>query len=388
LPPSYENVRRGFHKCDNYGNKEILAQKNYLQQNQTNTEKTTNLRGLVPGLLLALVIAVISFITWWYLKDTWLKFSALLWAFIYSIIAVNLLPVLSADRFKAGVEFSTTTLLRWAIALLGLTISASLCLKLGLSGVALVLINLVIVFLFGIIFCRYFLGINSALSILVAAGTSICGASAIAAIGPAIKAKAEEMGLSLAVITLFGLIAMFTYPLLFRGPLAAWLGNDPVAYGIWAGSGIHETAQVIAAASQVENAISIATSAKFIRIFMIGPMVFISLFVFRHFSRDTEAGQVKPSVPWFAVAFVILSLVHFGLELLPVRDLWLSINSSYLKPVVTFLLAWSFAAIGLKVKVATIRRIGLRAFLGGIVVAVFAGISSLLLVKFFWMPLN
>lgn len=359
-----------------------------MDKTQLGVERTIKLQSLLPGLLITLAIAVISFITWWFLKATWLKFSALLWAFVYSIIAVNLLPVLSEGRFKAGVEFSSTKLLRWTIALLGLTISASVWLKLGGVGVALVLINLAIVFLFGIVFCKYVMGIDNALSILVAVGTSICGASAIAAVGPAIKAKAEEMGLSVAVITLFGLIAMLIYPLLFHGPLADWLGNSPLAYGIWTGTGIHETAQVIAAASQIDNSISIATSAKFIRIFMIGPMIFISLFIFRYFSRSIEGGQIRLSAPWFAVIFVILSLVHLGLEALPIRDLWLTINSSYLTPAVTFLLAWSFASIGLKVKASAIRSIGLKAFLGGMAVAVFAGIISLLLVKFFWMPLN
>jgi uncharacterized integral membrane protein (TIGR00698 family) len=229
---------------------------------------------------------------------------------------------------------------------------------------------------------------DSALALLVAVGTSICGASAIAAVGPALRAKAEEMGLSLAVVTLFGLIAMFAYPLMFGGLLSGWLGNNPLAYGMWVGTGIHETAQVIAASSQVDNAVSIASSAKFIRIFMIGPMVFVSLFIFRRLSTIKETGQIKIAIPWFAVFFVLFSLIHLGLESLPIRPYWLSINATYLTPAVIFLLAWSFAAIGLKVKASAIRAVGLKAFLGGMGVAIVAGITSLLLVKFLWMPLN
>lgn len=343
---------------------------------------------LLPGFSITLAIAVLSFITWWFLKGTPLKFSALLWAFIFSIILVNLIPAISTDKFKDGVNFSATRLLRWTIALLGLTISASVWAELGGAGVAVVIINLVTVFLIGIIFCRYVIGLDSTLAILIAVGTSICGATAIAAVGPSVKAKAEEMGLSLAVITLFGLIAMFAYPLLFQGPLGGWLNNNPLAYGLWAGTGIHETAQVIAAGGQVDGALSIATSAKFIRIFMIGPMIFISLLVFRRLSHSREMSQVKLSIPWFAVFFIIFSLVHFGLEMLPVRDWWLMFNQSYLKPVVTFLLAWSFAGIGLKVKFSAIRHIGLKAFFGGIVVALSAGVISLLLVKYLWLPFN
>jgi len=343
---------------------------------------------LIPGLLLTLVFAAISFATWWFLHGTWLKFSALLWAFIYSIVAVNIFPALSSGRFKDGIEFSSTRLLRWAIALLGLTFSAAVWVQMGFVGVAMVLINLVIVFILGILFCRYVMKMDSTLSILITAGTTICGASAIAAVGPALKAKAEEMGLSLAVVTLFGLLAMFGYPLLFDGALGGWLNNNPLAFGMWAGTGIHETAQVIAAASQVDNALSVATSAKFIRIFMIGPMVFLALFVSRRMSSDKESGDIKLSVPWFAIVFIVFSLVHLGLESLPIRETWLSFNAGYVKPMVTFLLAWSFAAIGFKVKLSAIRSVGLKAFLGGMVVAIAAGVISLLLVKFFWLPLS
>ncbi len=342
--------------------------------------------GLLPGLLITLVFAAISFLTWWLLKGTWLKFSALLWAFIYSIIAVNSLPALTKERFLPGIEFASTRLLKISIALLGLTFSASVWVRMGGEGVAVVLINLVIVFLLGLLFCKYILKLDIDLAILITAGTCICGASAIAAVGPALRAKAEKMGLSVAVITLFGLIAMLVYPILFAGPLAGWLNNSPQAFGMWVGMGIHETAQVIAAASQINDALSIATSAKFIRIFMIGPMVFISLYIFHRFSKNTEQGKFKMTIPWFAVFFIIFSLVYFAIESTSLKNSWIALSSNYIAPVVTFLLAWAFAAIGFKVKLSSIRAIGLKAFLGGITIAALAGVSSLLLVKFFWMP--
>ncbi|MBI2851752.1 MAG: putative sulfate exporter family transporter [Chloroflexi bacterium] len=343
---------------------------------------------LAPGLLVTLALAVIAFITWWFLRDAWIKFSALLWAFIYSIVIIAFRPALSEGKFNPGVEFSSTTLLRWSIALLGLTVSASVWVKMGSIGLAIVLINMALVFSFGIVFCKYILKLDNALSLLISVGTSVCGASAIAAVGPALKAKAEQMGLSVAVITLFGLLAMFLYPLLFAGLLADWLANNHLAYGMWVGTGVHETAQVIAAASQVNHALSTASSAKFIRIFTIGPMVFISLFLFHRFSRTTESRHTKITVPWFALFFVIFSLTHFVLESLPIRDIWLSLSQTYLTPATTFLLAWSFAAVGLKVKISSIRAVGLKAFLGGLTVAIFAGVVSLILVRFLWLPFN
>jgi uncharacterized integral membrane protein (TIGR00698 family) len=203
-----------------------------------------------------------------------------------------------------------------------------------------------------------------------------------------LRARAEEMGLAVATITLFGLAAMFAYPILFEGILNNWLGNSSYAYGMWAGTGIHETAQVIAAASQVDGAVSIASSAKFIRIFMIGPMVLVSAFLFQRMSKMQTSGKIKVAIPWFAFIFICFSLVNYGLNNLPIRNDWASFNSDYLTPAVTILLAWSFAGIGMKVKIATLRSLGLKAFLGGLVVAVLAGITSILLVKYIWLPFN
>ncbi|MFC1870248.1 YeiH family protein [Chloroflexota bacterium] len=349
----------------------------------TSSTRKEKVGELIPGLLLSFLFAAFAFATWWLLKDTWFKFSALLWAFLYSIIAGNLLPQLSRPGFSAGVDFCSTRLLRLSIALLGLTISASVWANLGVMGIAAVLINIAFVFTFGFIFCRYVLKLESSFATLISVGTSICGASAIAATGPAIRAKAEEMGLALATITIFGLAAMFIYPLLFNGPLSSWIGTDPVIYGMWTGMGVHETAQVIAAASQVDGALAIATSAKFIRIFMIGPMIFVALIVYRKFSGKQSSSQIKAAVPWFAIAFVALTLVHFGLESLPIGDQWLHLNSSYLKPGVVFLLAWAFAAVGLKVKASTIRLMGAKATIGGLVVSLVAGASALFLAKYF-----
>ena len=338
-----------------------------------------------PGLLLTLAFAIAAFATWWALRGTWLTFSALLWAFIYSIVATNVWPGLSS-RFAAGIELASSRLLRLAIALLGLTISAAVWLRMGGVGLGVVLLNLAFAFFFGSLFCRYVLRMKGAVSVLLGVGTCICGASAIAATGPALKAKAEEMGVSLAVITLFGLLAMFGYPILFQGPLGAWLGGSPLAYGMWAGMGVHETAQVVAAAAQVEGAVGIAMMAKSIRIFMIGPMVFASQLLFRRLEAGGREGAARLSIPWFAVAFVLFTLVSAAMEVSPAAAEWARFNGDYLKPAVTFLLAWAFVGVGFKVRASAIKAIGLKAFLGGMAVAVVAGVSALLLTRYLWLP--
>ncbi|MBI2853965.1 MAG: putative sulfate exporter family transporter [Chloroflexi bacterium] len=341
---------------------------------------------LVRGLLLTLFIAAAAFITWWLLKGTWLTVSALLWAFIYSIVLVNLFPKLTESQFKPGVEFTSSRLLRFAIGILGLTISAAVWVKMGPIGLIVALANLAFSFGFGLIFCKYVMKMDSPLAVLIAVGTSICGSSAIAATAPAIRAKAEQIGLAVAVVTLFGLIAMFAYPFLYNGPLASFLGQNRSAFGMWAGTGIHDTADVIAAASQVDGATSLAMSAKSVRILMIGPMVILSALLFRRLSQESLGEKLKVSTPWFAIAFIAFTLVNFAIASSPVGGSWSSFDSKFLSPAVTFLLAWSFAGVGFKVRFSSIASIGVKTFLGGMAAAVVAGGVSLLLVKLLWMP--
>jgi uncharacterized integral membrane protein (TIGR00698 family) len=338
------------------------------------------------GLSVTFVIAVLSFLTWWFLKSTVLNFSALLWSFVYSIILTNLFHGISSGKYEKGINFASSKLLRFSIAILGITISAAVWLKLGLIGIICTLIVIFFAFFFGLYFCRRILKMDLSLSILIGVGTCNCGATAIAATGPAIDAKSEEMGMAVATITIFGLIAMFIYPLLFQGPLYNWLNNNVLAYGMWAGMGVHETAQVIAAADQVEGSLSIAMMAKSIRIFMIGPMVLLSVIMFG-LLKDKSAGskKVKMAIPWFAVWFIILTFIDAFIESSNIGHKWSTLNNMYIKPIITFLLAWAFAGVGFKVKWKELAKVGFKSFLGGLVSALIVGIVALLLTKYVWL---
>ena len=113
--------------------------------------KDANDDGLLYGLIITFIVAVLSFLTWWFLKSTVVNFSALLWAFVYSIIITNLLPNLSSGKYIKGINFASSKLLRFSIAILGITVSAAVWLKLGIIGIICTLI--VIFFAF---FCTPF----------------------------------------------------------------------------------------------------------------------------------------------------------------------------------------------------------------------------------------
>jgi uncharacterized integral membrane protein (TIGR00698 family) len=338
---------------------------------------------MAGGLILCLVVAIVSYLSNRFIYG---RISALLWAFVYSILVVNIVPP-SAKTLK-GANYAASNLLKFSIAVLGLTISALAWVQMGLVG----LIQVLVVITFAMVTGLYLgkaMGLSDHLATLIAAGTGICGATAIAATGPSIEAKEEEMGMAVACITLFGLIAMFLYPFLFANTVVgAWLHHSDLAAGVWCGTAIHETAQVVGAAAQIsDKALAMAMVTKSVRIFSIAPVVIILSAVF-HRRRGTEVAQGK-LVPFFAVCFVVFTLVNSALLAIPAtKVVWGPFMKTYLKPVVTFLLAVSFAGVGAKVRFKSFAKLGFKAFATGFVVAVLTAVLALALVIFVYMPAN
>lgn len=340
-------------------------------------------REMAGGLLACVLVAVASYLSHLHLYN---RISALLWAFIYSIVLVNLAP--PSARTLAGANYAASTLLRFSIALLGLTVSALAWVQMGVVGLVQVLVVVAFAMLSGLYLGRA-MGLSDSLASLIAAGTGICGASAIAATGPAIDAKDEEMGMAVACVTLFGLAAMVLYPFLFTHTIVGeWLHRSPVAAGVWCGTGIHETAQVVGAASQIgDQALAMGMVTKSVRIFSIAPVVVILAALF-HRRRGGGAASGR-TVPVFALCFVALTLVNSALLAWPpTQATWGPFVKGYVAPAVTFLLAVSFAGVGAKVRFASFASLGLKAFVTGLVVSLLTALLALALVVFVYMPAN
>lgn len=338
---------------------------------------------MAGGLVLCVIIAVVSYLSNLYLYN---RISALLWAFIYSIVLVNVAP--PSARTLKGANYAASNLLKFSIALLGLTISALAWVQMGIVGLIQVLVVVAFAMLTGLYLGRA-MGLSEHLATLIAAGTGICGATAIAATGPAIEAKEEEMGMAVACVTLFGLVAMFLYPFLFAHTVVGeWLHHSELAAGVWCGTAIHETAQVVGAASQIgDKALAMGMVTKSVRIFSIAPVVIILSAMF-HRRRGTESAKGQ-LVPFFALCFVVLTLVNSALLAIPAtKVVWGPFIKTYLSPVVTFLLAVAFAGVGAKVRFKSFAKLGFKAFATGFAVAVLTAILALILVIFVYMPAN
>lgn len=324
--------------------------------------------GIWPGLFLTGLIAGVAFA----LREMpgVSTFSPMILAIIMGIAFHNIVG--TPRRAKAGVTFTLKRVLRLAIILLGLQLTASQVAEVGGTGIAIILATLIATFLFTK-WLGHVIGVGRKLAELIGAGTAICGASAVIATNTVTEAHDEDVAYAVACVTVFGSISMFLYP-----ALPTLLHLEPHAYGLWAGASIHEIAQVIAATFQDgKQAGEFGAIAKLSRVMMLAPMV-IALGVFTARRRVAQAhGHVrrKPPMPWFVLGFIALVAVNSAIAIPGPTKAWIVLLT-------TFLLSASLAAMGLETDIRKLKAKGLRPLLLGAASWLFISSFSLLLVKF------
>ncbi|NVO16414.1 MAG: putative sulfate exporter family transporter [Rhodoplanes sp.] len=272
---------------------------------------------------------------------------------------------------QPGLGVAMRPLLRIAIVLLGLQLTLADIAELGFSSVAILAATLTATFLFTVWLGRR-LGVDPGLARLVAAGTSICGASAVVAANTATRASDEDVAYAVACVTLFGSLAMVLYPLL---PGLLHLG--PRAYGLWAGASIHEIAQVLAAAFQGgSEAGHVGTIAKLSRVMMLAPVVLALGFATAKPAAAGGCAAAPAPVPWFVLGFVALAVANSVVTIDPMVRQWIVLAT-------TVLLAIALAAMGLETDIRRLAAKGLQPLLLGAAASLFIAVFSLVLVEVF-----
>lgn len=320
-------------------------------------------RGKAPGILVSAIIAAAAF-SLHQVPGLGILSPAIL-AVIAGIAFANLVGV--PAHAEAGIAFCQRSLLRFAIVLLGFQLTLSQALSIGLAGIAGIGLAVLATYMFTLLLGRI-LGVEPRLTQLIAAGTSICGASAIVAANAVTRARDEDVAYAVASVTLFGTIAMFSYPM-----LAPVFGLDAHSFGVWVGASIHEVAQVVGAGFQNgQESGEIATVTKLSRVAMLAPMILsIGLLARR---RTAGADAAKPPVPWFVLAFVAVVGLNTFIPLPAATKTLLSLAT-------TVMLAVGLAAMGLKTNVNDIRSRGLKPLFLALSAFLFIASASLLLVK-------
>ena len=249
----------------------------------------------------------------------------------------------------AGIGFSSRTLLRVAVAMLGLQVTVPQVMALGVGGFAVSAGGLIVSFV-AIKALGRWLGVEARLAELIAAGTSICGASAVAGVNTVTEAGEDDVAYAVAMVTLFGSVAMLAWPILGHG-------FDARHFGLWAGASIHEVAQVAGAAAQVgPEAVQTAAVAKLTRIALLAPLVF-GLRTVKAKTGKNGAGKVV-GMPWFLLVFA--ALVAIGSVVTIPADV-----KAVAAQVSSFLLAMALAGMGLKTHIKGLMAKGWRPLLLG-----------------------
>jgi uncharacterized integral membrane protein (TIGR00698 family) len=259
------------------------------------------------------------------------------------------------EELRSGIRFSSTVLLRLAIILFGLKLNISMVLQQG-PGL-LIRDAAVILFALGMTLgLAQLFRADRSLSLLLAIGTGVCGAAAIAAVSPILKSEEKDTAMAAGMIALVGTIFAIGYTLLL--PI---LPIPPEWYGVWSGSTLHEIAHVaLAAAPAGDSAMAAAILSKLGRVFLLIPLSFILIAMQKRIRKGQEPaeGSAKVVFPWFLAGFIGTSL--FNSYMLGTA---ISIPAPVMEQIsvmTTFLLTMAMAGLGLNVNLKELRAKALR----------------------------
>ncbi|MCP9757708.1 YeiH family putative sulfate export transporter [Aquitalea sp. S1-19] len=313
------------------------------------------LKSLIPGLALSLLLAFASI---WAAELAIMRefgFSALTIAIAGGMIIGNTVYPLFAAPCHEGINFSKAKLLRLGIILFGFRLTFQDIAGVGLAGILIDALVLTSTFFLAWYLGRKVFGLDEESTILIGAGSAICGAAAVLATEPVLRAKADKVAVAVATVVVFGTLAMFVYPAAWHALVkAGYLANNEFAYGVFSGATIHEVAQVVAAGKAVsEDAATSAVITKMIRVMMLAPFLLIlsSWLAKRH--RGSGPGRGKVQIPWFAVLFLVVAGFN-SLDLLshPLVTWIVSFDN--------LMLAAAMAALGLTTHISAIRQAGVK----------------------------
>lgn len=302
-----------------------------------------------PGLGIVAILTLVAFAV----SNVSSSLSPLVAGVLLGALVGNI--TVPSDRLMPGVTFAARRLLRIGVVLLGFRLAMSDLVDLGARGLVVVAMVVTITF-FGTQWVGRRLGLSSDLSLLVATGYSICGASAVAAVDGVINADEEETAYAVALVTLFGSLSIVALPL-----LAVPLGLEGAEFGAWVGGSVHDVAQVVAAAAtDGEDASNAAIVVKLTRVVLLAPLV--ALVAIRRRTTHPIAGDVArpPIVPLFVACFLVAIAIRSSDVL---ADDWLAT----IKDGEKLLLTMALVGLGIGVRFSKLRQLGGRPLVLGLI---------------------
>ena len=290
--------------------------------------------------------------------STWVTPSVVLFiGLVFALLCGQAYPTFNKNVSKK--------LLQYSVIGLGFGMNLQASLASGKEGMLFTIISVVGTLLIGMFIGCKILKLNRNTSYLISSGTAICGGSAIAAVGPIIKAKDTDMSMALATVFILNAIGLFLFPI-----LGHWLGLSQQEFGTWAAIAIHDTSSVVGAgAAYGEEALQVATTIKLTRALWIIPLALVTSVIFRSDGK-------KISIPWFILFFIVAMLINTYL-LADYPEVGKFIAGIARKGLII-----TMFFIGASLSVDVIKSVGIRPLLQGILLWIIISAASLAYILF------
>jgi uncharacterized integral membrane protein (TIGR00698 family) len=310
--------------------------------------------GFLPGLIVSAVVAAAGY---WVAK---LPILSIIGPLAVALVIAMILKAIVTPPvdYKSGFTYAAKDLLRFGIILLGVRLNFDLILG---AGWKILVLDLAVI-LFSLFFFRWIsrlFGLEESMGWLVAIGSGICGASAIVAATPVVRAREDESALALVLVTVIGTVAALA---LIAAQAA--LGWSALNYGAVAGSSLHEVAQVLAAVTPVPAALDVGTVTKLVRVLLLAPVILVLVAVLHR--RGGEA-KINVQFPWFVVGFFAVGVLNYLVLRATGQDPIVKSIGNWMLFSGLFLMTMGMAGLGLLVDYARLREHGLRASLAFVV---------------------
>jgi uncharacterized integral membrane protein (TIGR00698 family) len=316
------------------------------------SSSNTTIVSLIPGVIVSALVAAIGYLAAPYVA----RFAPIPAMVIALLVGILLNPVAAKPLTQPGMAFCVRTVLRWAVALLGLRVGLSDIAALGLGTAALIVVAMIATVLSGFFFASWG-GRSQGFGALVGTGVAVCGASATLAVStvvPEYPGKQADIAFVVVGVNALATLAMLLYP-----PLCHLLGFDPQTTGVMLGGTIHDVAQVAGAGYAVSDAVgNAAVIVKLFRVFLLLPVV---LALGWYFTRiGAGHGEARVPVPVFALVFLVLCIVNSVVPFVPALVPVYGPVKSVLVDISNWGLLLAIGALGLGTSVQTITGLGWR----------------------------
>ncbi|MCF0188451.1 MAG: YeiH family putative sulfate export transporter [Bacteroidaceae bacterium] len=324
------------------------------------------------GVLLIVLFALAAFLVGDMEWCKALSLSPMIVGILLGMVYANTLRPGMPDAWSGGVKFCSKRILRAGIILYGFRLTLADVTEVGIAAI---LVDAIIVC--GTIGLGLLVGkllkMEKDLTLLTSCGSAICGAAAVLGAEGALKAKPYKTAVAVSTVVIFGTIAMFLYPVLYR---AGFFGLEGNLMGIYTGSTVHEVAHVVGAGNAMgEEVAGISIIVKMIRVMMLVPVLLVLAWYAGRAAKAEKGEKAKIVIPWFAILFLVVIVVN-SLVSIPAGV------TSALNTTSTFCLTMAMTALGVETSIDKFRQAGAKPFILAFVLFVWLMSAGWLMARF------